>query len=223
MTLTCNHQKKVKPLANSHSSQPNLTLSYTPSSVGLSVHKVLRPFIIGTSLIFGAASLIGCQDNTRSAEVESATQSESKPAAKDIADVATPELEANTTDKLQIDWSQVDSGVEPIAVDSFQYPFELDSQPVTSYREFFKVDAATAQHNLTVGMASNEALSHVLDQLGSHYISHELTDGENIELIIHTTADVEADRHDYVFSDPFARGLRLPIVIQPDGKKPSSE
>ena len=120
---------------------------------------------------------------------------------------------------LQVDWSKIDSGVPPIAATNYDYPFALDSQPVTSYMSFFDVDAATAQHNLTVGMASNEALSRVLDQLTHHYISHELTDGDDIKLIIHTTADVAPSRHDYIFADEFARGLSLPIIIQPKETK----
>ena len=59
---------------------------------------------------------------------------------------------------------------------------------------------ATAQHNLTVSMASNEALSKALDQL-------------------HTTPDVAASSYDYVLSDDFTKGLVLPIEIKPDGKK----
>ena len=40
--------------------------------------------------------------------------------------------------------------------------------------------AATAQHNLTISMASNEALSKALDQLSETYVSHELTDGNEM-------------------------------------------
>ncbi|MGM8888617.1 hypothetical protein ACS8FD_22000, partial [Psychrobacter sp. 1U2] len=94
-----------------------------------------------------------------------------------------------------------------------------DSQNVLDYADYFKVDAATAQHNLTVSMASNEALSKVLDQVSDSYTSHELTDGKDMKLIIHTTPDVAASSYDYVLSDDFAKGLVLPIVIQPDGEK----
>jgi hypothetical protein len=81
------------------------------------------------------------------------------------------------------------------------------------------VDNTTAQHNLTVSMASNEALSKALDQLSETYVSHELTDSKDMTLIIHTTPDIAASSYDYVFSDDFAKGLVLPIVIVPDGKK----
>ena len=67
--------------------------------------------------------------------------------------------------------------------------------------------------------ASNEALSKVLDQLSDTYVSHEITDGNEMTLVIHTTPDVAASRYDYVLSDDFAKGLVLPIEIKPDGQK----
>ena len=113
----------------------------------------------------------------------------------------------------------MDSGEKPADPANYQYPFALDSQNVRDYAEYFKVDNATAQHNLTVSMASNEALSKALDQLSESYVSHELTDGNEMKLIIHTTPDIAASSYDYVLSDDFAKGLVLPIVIVPDGKK----
>lgn len=121
-----------------------------------------------------------------------------------------------------IDWSKVDSGAQAADRASYKYPFDIDSQNVRDYADYFKVDNATAQHNLTVGMASNEALSKVLDQLSNSYTSHQLTDGETVELIIHTKPAVNASRYDYVFAEDFAKGLVLPIVIEPDGKKDES-
>lgn len=122
-------------------------------------------------------------------------------------------------ERIEVDWSKIESGVTPINPSNFEYPFAQDSQSVTSYMDFFGVDKKTAQHNLTVGMASNEALSRVLDQLSTRYVSHELTDGQDIKLIIHTTDKVAPSRFDYVFADDFARGLSLPIIIQPDGDR----
>ncbi|WP_413518880.1 hypothetical protein [Psychrobacter glacincola] len=118
-----------------------------------------------------------------------------------------------------IDWSVMDSGEKPADFANYQYPFALDSQNVRDYAEYFKVDNATAQHNLTVSMASNEALSKALDQLSESYVSHELTDDKDMKMIIHTTSDVKASNYDYVLAGDFAKGLVLPIVIQPDGKK----
>ena len=108
---------------------------------------------------------------------------------------------------------------EPADLASYGYPFAIDSQNVQNYADYFKVDNATAQYNLTVGMASNEALSKVLDQLGTSYTSHEVTDGENAKLVVHTTADIDASNYDYVFEEDFAKGLVLPIEIKPDGVK----
>lgn len=128
----------------------------------------------------------------------------------------------STTDSAvakTIDWSVMDSGEKPADLANYEYPFALDSQNVRGYAEYFKVDNATAQHNLTVSMASNEALSKALDQLSESYVSHELTDDDNMMLIIHTTPDIKASNYDYVFAEDFAKGLVLPIEIKPDGKK----
>ena len=128
----------------------------------------------------------------------------------------------STTDSAAaktIDWSVMDSGEKPADLTNYQYPFALDSQNVRDYAEYFKVDNTTAQHNLTVSMASNEALSKALDQLSESYVSHELTDDKDMKLIIHTTPDIAAGSYDYVLAGDFAKGLVLPIVIVPDGKK----
>ena len=128
-------------------------------------------------------------------------------------------LTADSKAAKTMDWSVMDSGEKPADLANYQYPFALDSQNVRDYAEYFKVDNATAQHNLTVSMASNEALSKALDQLSETYLSHQLTDDKDMTLIIHTTPNVAASSYDYVLSDDFAKGLVLPIVIQPDGKK----
>ena len=189
----------------------------------------LFPTVILSVAMLGMAMLGGCaEQKTSEAEATDNANNASINAdnLKNSESNQTPSAKANaltdTTGKLQIDWSIIDSGVKAVDKNNFEYPFALDSQPVVAYRDFFDVDAATAQYNLTVGMASNEALSRVLDQLSNHYVSHELTDGENIQLVIHTTEDVAASQYDYILADPFAKGLTLPIVIQPDGKKPAS-
>ena len=139
------------------------------------------------------------------------------------ADTAKKENTAiSTTDSAAakaIDWSVMDSGEKPADLTNYQYPFAPDSQNVRDYAEYFKVDNGTAQHNLTVSMASNEALSKALDQLSESYVSHELTDDKDMKLIIHTTPDIKASSYDYVFAGDFAKGLVLPIEIKPDGVK----
>ncbi|MBP2279287.1 hypothetical protein RCH20_000991 [Psychrobacter sp. PL15] len=160
---------------------------------------------------FSIAMLAGCDNsadptntNSEVAKQDAATEVASAPAAP----------VTNT-----IDWQAVASGETPAELANYEYPFPLDSESVRSYADYFKVDSAVAQHNITIGMASNEGLSKVLDQLDSSYTSHELTDGENIELIIHTTSDIKASSYDYVLAEDFAKGLILPIVIKPDSKK----
>lgn len=118
-----------------------------------------------------------------------------------------------------VDWAKVASAEQPATVADYKYPFAIDSQNVQNYADYFKVDKATAQHNLTISTASNEALSKVLDQLGNSYTSHQMTDGKDAKLVIHTTANIAASRYDYVFAEPFAKGLVLPIEIVPDGVK----
>lgn len=140
-------------------------------------------------------------------------------ATSEVAQITKSLESTSTSSTTDIDWTAVATD-EPAAMRAdYKYPFTIDSQNVQDYADYFKVDNATAQHNLTVGMASNEALSKVLDQLEGTYISHQLTDGEKVELIIHTTPEVKASRYDYVFEEDFAKGLVLPIVIQPDGVK----
>ena len=162
-------------------------------------------------------ALTSCDNSTVDKVNESATTTEqsvptnTNPNSADVNDDS-----AIITD---IDWSKVASSEQAADRASYKYPFDIDSQNVQDYADYFKVDNATAQHNLTVGMASNEALSKVLDQLSNSYTSHQLTDGETVELIIHTKPAVNASRYDYVFAEDFAKGLVLPIVIQPDGKK----
>lgn len=153
----------------------------------------------------GVWALTGCNNSVDTADKTSIPVEQKTSIASDSA--------------TAIDWSIMASGESPATLADYKYPFALDSQSVRAYANYFKVDNATAQHNLTVGMASNEALSKILDQLSNSYVSHELTDGKTVELVIHTTPDTKADRYDYVLADDFGKGLILPIVIKPDGKK----
>ena len=159
----------------------------------------------------GMLALTGCDnsaDNSNSTDsVDSSDKTSVTAATSEAAKVNT------------IDWSLVASGEKAVAPANYKYPFALDSQNVRDYAEYFDVDNATAQHNLTISMASNEALSKLLDQLSDSYTSHEIIDSKDMKLVIHTTPDVAASRYDYVLSDDFAKGLVLPIVIQPDSKK----
>ena len=162
----------------------------------------------------GVWMLTGCNnaDNAKSDAQPENAQAKTQPAAN------SPDGEkANAP--MVIDWTRIDSGEKAANQTNYPYPFALDSQNVRDYADYFKVDNATAQHNLTISMASNEALSKVLDQLGTRYVSHELTDDKDMTLIIHTTPNIAASRHDYVLEGDFAKGLVLPIEIVPDGVK----
>lgn len=120
---------------------------------------------------------------------------------------------------ITIDWSRIDSGVKPVDKTKFAYPFTLDSAPVKAYADLYHVDNATSRYNLTVGMAVNEVLNKVLDQIGTAYVSHELTAGNHSQFIIHTTKTVVPSEYTYVFAEPFAKGLSIPVQVINDGQK----
>lgn len=220
---------KVYPVPVSHRRRA-YHLCNQPILASATLSRPMMRYHLFTAVIISVAMLGGCADPktskadaTNNSDNASINADNVKDSENNQTKSAKTDALTDTTGKLQIDWSMIDSGVKAVDKNSFEYPFALHSQPVKSYMEFFNVDAKTAQYNLTVGMASNEALSRVLDQLSNHYVSHELTDGENFQLVIHTTEDVAASQYDYILADPFAKGLTLPIVIQPDGKKPASD
>ncbi|MDO5651962.1 MAG: hypothetical protein Q4G13_07525 [Moraxella sp.] len=118
--------------------------------------------------------------------------------------------------RMQIDWSQIDTAVAPINPNEYPYPFAVDSIPVQNYANAYNISPSQAQHAMTLAMAAPEALNKILDQLtNGTYLGHELTDGANMTLIIHTSADVVGETHEYVFADKFGEGLVLPIEIRP--------
>lgn len=176
-----------------------------------------------------ALSLTACQKPAQSTQVSLATASNNQasvPATMTtqtaVSQVPTSQASlqsATTQNPITINWTLIDSGVKPVDKEQFNYPFALDGVQVKSYMDAYHVDAKTARYNLTVGMAVNEVLSKVLDQVGTAYVSHELTAGNNSQFIIHTTARVRPSEHLYVFDEPFAHGLTMPIVIRNDGKK----
>ena len=171
------------------------------------IKRLLSMMIIASA---GMMTLTGCDNSADSSNGTDSVDSSDKTSVTAASEAA----KANT-----IDWSLVASGEKAVGRTNYKYPFALDSQNVRDYAKYFKLDNATAQHNLTISMASNEALSKVLDQLSESYTSHEIIDSKDMKLVIHTTPDVAASSYDYVLSDDFAKGLVLPIVIQPDSKK----
>lgn len=165
-----------------------------------------------------ALLLIACTPNneTNSNETSSADNAST--------DTATEAADTQNADSAQgaIDWTKLDTGVTKVAPSDYDYSFAPDSQPVRAYMDYFDVDATTAQYNLTVSMASNEALSKLLDQLGTNYVSHEIIDGNDLKMVVHTTDAVPAATYDYVIAGDFGKGLVLPIEIVPDGVKDAS-
>ena len=171
------------------------------------VKRLLSMMIIASA---GMLTLTGCDNSTDSSNGTDSIDSADKTSVTATSEAA----KVNT-----IDWSLVASGEKAVDPANYKYPFALDSQNVRDYAEYFDMDNATAQHNLTISMASNEALSKLLDQLSDSYTSHEIIDSKDMKLVIHTTPDVAASSYDYVLSDDFAKGLVLPIEIKPDSKK----
>ena len=171
------------------------------------IKRLLSMMIIASA---GMMTLTGCDNSADNSNGTDSVDSSDKTSVTAASEAA----KANT-----IDWSLVASGEKAADRTNYKYPFALNSQNVRDYAEYFKLDNATAQHNLTISMASNEALSKVLDQLSDSYTSHEIIDSKDMKLVIHTTPDVAASSYDYVLSDDFAKGLVLPIEIKSDGKK----
>lgn len=189
----------------------------------------------GLALLVTAASalmLSGC-DKDSPIEVETPTEATAQSAesavhSKDTQSAVVEAQSSRVQDQvstrnkpLAIDWSLIDSGQKPVAAANFNYPFELDGDSVKSQAKFSNITPEQARHSLTVGMASNEPLEKILDQLGNSYLSHDFSETE-AKLRIYTTPNVEPSQHNYVISHEFARGLTLPIEIVPQTKDDNS-
>lgn len=140
--------------------------------------------------------------------------------AKMLPDDGSSEAKPITTadGKIQIDWTFIDTKTARANLDNYPYPIAIDTAAVKNYAQAYNISDQAAQHSIVVSMAAPEALGKLLDQLENHYRSHELTDGADMKLIVHTTHDVVADTHEYVFADKFGEGLVLPIEIRPATK-----
>lgn len=187
---------------------------------GLVTSGLVRFGLITASALTIALTLSACQpaqDNQKPSVA-------SRPApTAPVQTASAPMLSSQSAKPLnsikKIDWTLIDSGVARVNVDEFAYPFTLDSAPVKAYMDAYQVDAKTARYNLTVGMAVNEVLNKVLDQIGTAYVSHELTAGKSSKFIVHTTSRIAPSQHDYIFAEPFAKGLTIPVEIINDGEK----
>lgn len=145
---------------------------------------------------------------------------------------STPTAIASTSQANQvkkIDWQKIASNETAIDPKTFTYPFELDSEVVKMYAKEYNLDNETARYQMTVGMAVNEVLAKLLDELGTSYVSHEMNNQTKIpSLVVHTTAEVATLEKEYVFADKFAKGLIINVKIINDGikqpiKNPHSE
>lgn len=195
----------------------------------------MKQLVIISSLLIGGVLISACQpasdnkpaqNSTASATVSTtmaSVQSLHHIASVAVASTVSPQAIQNGAAQngvpKQINWALVDSGVKPVDKARFKYPFALDSEPVKAYAEMYHVNNETSRYNLTVGMAVNEVLSKVLDQLDTAYVSHELTAGKNSAFVIHTTQQIAPSQYTYVFAEPFAKGLTIPVKIINDGKK----
>ena len=177
--------------------------------------------IASTILLAGCNEQTDSNTNTQPEVVETSEQSTvsdvETSVSTDTENVDTGEMVSTRDQPLSIDWSRIDSGQKPIATEEFNYPFELDGESVKSQAKFSDITPEQAQHTLTVGMASNEPLEKLLDQLGDSYLSHKFSESE-AKLIVYTTPNVKPSQHDYVIAHEFARGLTLPIEIIPQPK-----
>ena len=208
------------------------------------LQKTARPKILSTLAMAVAASsvliLSGCNkespvktetpvDVTQSSNAATTSSKSAQHNGVEAEDTAGNEHVFTRDKPLSIDWDRIDSGQKPVAPDTFKYPFELNGDSVKSQAKFSNITPKQAQHALTVGMASNEPLEKILDQLGDSYLSHKFSESE-AKLIIYTTPNVEPSKHDYVIAHEFARGLTLPIEIIPqtadqksDSAQPATE
>lgn len=177
--------------------------------------------IASTILLAGCNEQTDSNTNTQPEVVETSEQSTvsdvETSVSTDTENVDTGEMVSTRDQPLSIDWSRIDSGQKPLAPEEFNYPFELDGESVKSQAKFSDITPEQAQHTLTVGMASNEPLEKLLDQLGDSYLSHKFSESE-AKLIVYTTPNVKPSQHDYVIAHEFARGLTLPIEIIPQPK-----
>ena len=185
--------------------------------------KKLLPALSLPIAIASTVLLSGCNEQ---ADINASTEPEvvqtSEPSlssvSTDTENMDTAEQVSTRNQPLSVDWSRIDSGQKPIAPEDFNYPFELESESVKSQAKFSDITPKQAQHTLTVGMASNEPLEKLLDQLGDSYLSHKFSESE-AKLIVYTTPNVEPSQHNYIIAHEFARGLTLPIEIIPQSKE----
>lgn len=168
-------------------------------------------------LMMFSGALVACEKPPIQNQSPSPQQTASSPVVSvaSTADVAQGNLK-------KIDWQKIDSGEKAIDPKTFNYPFELDSDVVQMYAKEYNIDKISARYQMTVGMAVNELLSKLLDQLDTSYVSHEIAidKADSMPILkVHTTPNVENFSAEYVFADTFAKGLSIKVQIINDGVK----
>lgn len=99
-----------------------------------------------------------------------------------------------------------------VNADAFTYIFDKNSPAVQNYAKSFNLSPMQAQYAMTVIMAAPEALSDLSDRLQGRYLSHYIIDSAQPVLVINAE-NTPAVQFDYVFTDDFAKGLVLDVVI----------
>lgn len=172
-------------------------------------------------LMMFSGALVACEKS--SIQQQSPTPQMQTASTPKIADSSTVASTANVQgDWKKIDWQKIDSGEKAIDPKTFNYLFELDSDVVQMYAKEYNIDKISARYQMTVGMAVNELLSKLLDQLDTSYVSHEIVidKADSMPILkVHTTPNVENFSAEYVFADTFAKGLSIKVQIINDGVK----
>ena len=172
---------------------------------------MLRIIMKYTPLLIIMLALCACDKTATEANIPTGELSTSDPSAPSDIEPLT-----DADGKITLDKTHILTDTPKADTKTYNYPIALDSMAVKNYAIAYNITDKQAQHSMVIAMASPEVLSKILDQLrDGKYITHQLTDGADMMLIITTTPDVMADKFDYVFEDEFGRGLVLPVMIQP--------
>lgn len=157
-------------------------------------------------------------DSNSGSTTQATTQTEEK------TDTKTHQPDHQNTNTIQaLDWSKINSNTPTIDRKQFTYTLTQDSEAVKAYARYFNITPEEAQHSLTIGTASNEVLSPLLDQLGKNYLSHQLTDGNDVKLIVHTRPNIQAGEYEYTFANDFAKGLTIKVIINNQPSQPTKQ
>lgn len=172
-------------------------------------------------------SLVACQPApTKSSPSEVSMQNtattHSVPSDESHLTVSEPVPAQLSVDNIsKLDLSQLATGTPKADPQTYAYPFDINSEAVKNYAKAYGLSPEQAVHAMTILMASPEALNKILDQIGSEYRTHTLTDGKDAALVVYTSERIAPISFEYVIADNFGKGLVLPVQVLP--KKPTSK